>query len=205
MLSRRHGPPRSPWRALGLAALIIVVFAAGAVARGEYDARNARKVGGYTHAQLSSLPLLVQGAGTDGNAVRSSQGVALAPTGSGGMTFGFVVPRDHEAGTPLWVDLVYADNDLGACSWYAYTGGLEGPDSDTGDDIHNGGWYVPGNDAYDGPVAVPAGQGRVHTARFRWPFQSDPGMFIQFDLTREGDHAADTCSSLQVYAAQLRY
>jgi hypothetical protein len=205
MVSAREALGRGPWRAFGLAALIVVVFAAGAVARGEYDARNARRVGGYTHAQLSSLPLLVQGAGTTGNAVRSSQGVALQAAGAGTMTFGFVVPRDHEAGTPLWVDLVYADSDAGACSWYAYAEGLEGPDSDTGPDIHNGGWVVPGNDGYDGPVSVQAGEGSVHTARFRWPFPSDPGMFIQFSLTRAGDDTLDTCGGIQVYAAQLRY
>ena len=52
-------------------------------------------------------------------------------------------------------------------------------------------------------MTVPAGEGSVHTLTLTWPFQDDPGMFIQLGLARVGGDAADTCGSTSVYGIQV--
>ena len=168
-------------------------------------APDSARLGGYTHAQMSSLPLLVQGAGTSGNATVGASGVVFQPTGVGGMRFGFVVPPDHDPAQPLFADIVYETDGAGTCTWFVEASGLEGPDNPTGDDIHNGGWKVPGSNQYSGVVAVPAGATRAFKATFEWPFSDDPGQFVQFALSRVGDNPADNCGAVLVYAAQIRY
>ncbi len=168
-------------------------------------ARDSLRLGGFTHAQTSAMSFPPQGAGVSGTAMSSPFGVNLAADTAGELRLGFVIPPDHDPEAPLLVDMVYAESSLGACEWFASASGLEGPDSPTGDDLHNGGWFLPGTESFDGMVSVPAGEGRVHTATFEWPFQDNPGMFVQFALARIGAGAADTCGSIQVYGLQLRY
>ena len=159
-------------------------------------APDSARLNGYPHSALRSLPLLVQGAGVEGSASASSQGVTLGSSTPGTMRFGFIVPPDHKAGAPIYADIVYATT--GGCTWHASTSGLEGPDPD----IHNGAWVVTGT-SYEGDVTAPAtGVGK---RTFRWPFQSDVGQFIQFGLSRDPANPADNCGSLTVYGAQLRY
>ena len=207
----------------------------GAAAKARFDAQNADKVDGKhavgakattnqrkgklvaTDSKSGQLPrdivaispvlsVVPQGVWTDGSATSGRDGVAFPPTGSGEMRFGFVVPPSHRPAMPLKVDVVYREDSAGACSWYASSSGLEGPDSPTGSDIHNGGWQFPGSGSgYDGAVSVPAGDGSVHTVTFTWPFQDDPGMFIQLAVNRDGDNAADTCGYVSVYGIQVRY
>ncbi len=168
-------------------------------------APNSGRLGGYTHAQMSALPLLVQGAGTSGNAQVGASGVVLQATGSGGMRFGFIVPPDHDTARPLFADIVYETSGADACTWAVEASGLEGPDNPDGDDIHNGGWLVPGSNAYSGTLSVPAGATRAFKATFEWPFSDSPGQFVQFALTRFGDGVADTCGAVVVHGAQIRY
>lgn len=167
-------------------------------------APNSDRLGGYTHQQMSALPLLVQGAGTSGNALATASGVVLRGTGSGGMRFGFVVPPDHDPSRPLLADIVYETGGAAACTWAVQTSGLEGPDNPTGDDIHNGAWDIPGG-GFSGDLAVPEGATRAFKATFEWPFVDEPGQFVQFALDRNGDAAGDTCGDVVVYAAQIRY
>lgn len=246
-----HSLPRrlsSRWQATLIALALVLAFSGGAVAKGQYDARNAdrvdgkhavsagtsianrkgklvatdphtgrlpsniitiapnsKKLGGFSHKQTSSLPLLVQGAGVSGSATPSPDGVEFAADSTGEMRFGFVVPPDHVAGESLLVDVVYREDSSSACSWFVSTSGLEGPDSPTGSDIHNGAWLVPGAQAYSGAITVPAGDGSAHTATFEWPFDDNPGMFIQFALQRDGTNSSDSCGFVSAYGAQLRY
>lgn len=170
------------------------------------EAKDSKKLGGYTHKQMSSMPLLVQGAGVSGSATAASTGVVLSDATPGAMRFGFVVPPDHEAGSGLSADIVYSVSGPAACAWSVSTSGLEGPDSPTGPDLHNGGWIVPdGGTDYDGLLQVPAGDTGVFKATFVWPFSDDPGQFVQFALQRLAGDAADTCTGIVVYGAQIRY
>jgi hypothetical protein len=223
------------WQATIVAVALVVAFSGGAVAKAKYDAKNADKVDGK-HAVAAKAPVkqrkgklvatdpktgklprnivaispvlsvVPQGVWTDGSATVGRDGVSYAPAGSGEMRFGFVVPRTHKAGTGLDVDVVFREDSAGACAWSVETSGLEGPDSPTGPDIHNGGWQFPGSGTgYGGDVSVPAGDGSVHTVTFHWPFLDNPGMFIQLAVNRLGDNATDTCGSVSVYGIQVRY
>lgn len=227
--------PSSPWPALVVVVVLVVAFSGGAVAQGKYDAKNADKVDGkhavsagatvaqrkgklvatnpktgrLPHNIVAISPVLAippQGVGVNGTATSYEDGVSLSASGTGELRFGFVVPPAHSVATPLHVDVVYREDSAGACSWKAGTSGLEGPDSADGPDIHNGGWQFPGSGTgYDGLVSVPAGDGSVHTLTLTWPFQDNPGMFIQLGLARVGGDAADSCGSIAVYGIQVRY
>jgi hypothetical protein len=71
--------------------------------------------------------------------------------------------------------------------------------------VHTGGGLARGETDYDGTVNGPAGNGSVHTAVFRWPFDAKPGMFVQFALDRSGADPADTCSDVTIVGMELRY
>ncbi|MDP2774034.1 MAG: hypothetical protein Q8O61_10810 [Nocardioides sp.] len=169
-------------------------------------APDAARLGGFTHAQTSTMVIVPQGVGSSGSAVVDANGATLSASSTGGLRLGLVVPPDHAPGTPFEIDVVYREDSPGACSWSVQTSGLEGPDSDTGPDIHNGGWQFPGSGTgYSGLVSVPAGAGSVHTLTLAWPFLDNPGMFIQLALARDGGDVADTCSTVSVYGMLLRY
>lgn len=223
------------WQVTVVAVALVLAFGGGAVAKAKYDAKNADKVDGKhavsanapaekrkgalvaTDKRTGRLPDTVvaaapvlaippQGVGTTGTAVRDENGVYLPATGGSALRFGFVVPPGHPAERPLEIDVVYREDSLGACSWAVSTSGLEGPDSETGSDIHNGAWQFPGSGTgYSGVVSVPAGDGMAHTLTLSWPFQDDPGMFIQLGLARDGGAPADTCGPVSVYGIQVRY
>lgn len=168
-------------------------------------APDSRKLDGYTPAELSALSLPPQGTHVSGSATASSYGPVLPAQQSGGMRVGFVVPPSHDS-RPLTMRVMYLEGSADSCSWYVYASGLEGPDGPNSEsNVHNGGWTVPGTTNYEGLISVPAGAGSVHEATFRWPFQDDPGMFIQFALDRAGDVLEDTCSSVTIVGLELRY
>jgi hypothetical protein len=223
------------WLATIVAVALVVAFSGGAVAKAKYDAKNADKVDGKhavsaktpvkqrkgklvaTDPKTGKLPANIvpispvlaippQGVGVSGTATQFADGVSFGAAGTGELRFGFVVPPAHNPDTPLRVDVVYREDSAGACSWAVSTSGLEGPDSETGPDIHNGGWQFPGSGTgYDGATPVPAGDGSVHTLTLNWPFLDNPGMFIQLGLARVGGDAADTCGTVSVYGIQVRY
>ena len=166
---------------------------------------NSARLGGYTHKQISAIAIPPQGIGVNGVATVGLNGAQLTPTGTGAIRFGFVVPPAHNPADTLWVDLVYGEESAAACAWAIATSGLTGTSTPAADDLSNGAWSFPGAAGYQGTIKVPAGAGAVHTARFSWPFDDDPGMFIQFGLERSGDSAADTCDYVTIYAIQLRY
>ena len=223
------------WQAMVVAVALVVAFSGGAVAKAKYDAKNADKVDGKhavsakapvkqrkgklvaTDSRTGKLPANIvpispvlaippQGVGVSGTATQFSDGVSFGAAGTGELRFGFVVPPAHDPDKPLRVDVVYREDSAGPCSWFVATSGLEGPDSETGPDIHNGGWQFPGSGSgYEGATDVPAGEGSVHTLTLTWPFQDNPGMFIQLGLARAGGDAADTCGTVSVYGIQVRY
>jgi hypothetical protein len=223
------------WQATIVAVALVVTFSGGAVAKAKFDAKNADKVDGKhavsaeasvkqrkgklvaTDPKTGKLPANIvpispvlaippQGVGVSGGATLFSDGVSFSAAATGELRFGFVVPPAHNPETPLRVDVVYREDSAGACSWTVATSGLEGPDSPTGSDIHNGGWQFPGSGTgYDGSATVPAGDGSVHTLKLTWPFTDNPGMFIQLGLARVGGAAADTCGPVTVYGIQVRY
>ena len=169
-------------------------------------APDSALLGGFSHEAMSAMTIVPQGVGHTGTATVDSNGVTFAAATGGEMRFGIVVPPDHDPTAPLLVDVVYREDSPGACSWSVSTSGLEGPDSDTGSDIHNGAWQFPGSGTgYGGLVSVPAGPGMTHTLTLTWPFQDNPGMFVQLGLARDGADAGDTCGTVSVYGIQLRY
>lgn len=169
-------------------------------------APNSSRLGGFTHAQMASMPLLVQGAGVTGTATVNATGVTLAGSGTGEMRFGFLVPPDHKEGTPLHADIVYREFTSGACSWFVATSGLVGPNEHLGDYIsHNGAWLVPGTSSYSGAISVPTGGSDTFQTTFTWPFTDAPGKYVQFAVQRQAENAADTCGTVQVMGIQIRY
>lgn len=231
----RRTPTRWQATVVALALIGLVAAGGGAAAKARFDAKNADKVDGKhavgarvdvskrkgklvaTDPKTGKLPRNIvaispvlaippQGVGVSGTATSYDDGVSFSAAGNGELRFGFVVPPAHDPDSPLQVDVVYREDSAGACSWQVSTSGLEGPDSEDGPDIHNGGWHFPGSGTgYDGLATVPAGEGSVHTLTLSWPFQDKPGMFIQLGLARVGGDAADTCGSISVYGIQVRY
>jgi len=170
------------------------------------SAPNSTRLGGFTHAEMASMPLLVQGAGVTGTAAVSSSGVTLSGSGTGEMRFGFIVPPDHKEGTTLSADIVYREHTAGACAWYVSTSGLVGPNDHNGDLVsHNGGWLLPGVSNYSGAIDVPSGGSNTFKATFTWPFTDAPGKYVQFAVQRNADNAADNCGSVEVMGLQIRY
>jgi hypothetical protein len=165
-------------------------------------APDAAKLNGYSHATLHFLALPAQAAYVDGNATKGVDGVVLPATGYGGLNIGFLVPPDHEAGTPLYMDVLFSESSSGACGIYVSTGGTNGP---VGDVFYNGGWKVPPSTSYEGTVSLPADALNGHTVTFTWGFGSEPGDLVSFRMTRIGDDVADTCGAAQVVGMQLRY
>ena len=198
------------WRTALVAIALVAATAGGAGARAVYDADNARRVGGWTHPQMSSMSIPPQAAHLQGTASMADSGPSLGPGNSefdsSSLAVSFVVPRDHDPARPLTMRVSYIENSPGACAWMVAADGLEGPDGpNTVPNVHNGGWTVPGQTDYDGPISVPAGAGSAHVATLVWPFDDAPGMFITFKLTRQSGHASDTCGSVQVTGLRLSY
>ncbi len=168
-------------------------------------APNSRRLGGFSHGQVATMSIPPQAAFVSSGATAGSSGPTFAASGDGVMTVGFVVPPDRGK-RPLAMRVVYREDSTTACQWYVAAQGLEGPDGpNSTSNIHNGGWKVPGTNNYSGLISVPAGLGNAHTAMFEWPFQSDPGMFIQFALARNGGDPADTCQSVTIMGLELLY
>lgn len=169
-------------------------------------APNSARLGGFTHAQMSSMPLLVQGAGVSGTATVDGSGVTFSGSGTGEMRFGFIVPPDHTEGTPIHADIVYREHTSGACAWYVSTSGLVGPNEHLGDQVsHNGAWFLPGSSSYSGAIDVPSGGSNTFQGTFTWPFTDTPGKYVQFAVQRNADNVADNCGSVQVVGVQIRY
>lgn len=198
------------WRTALVAVALVAATAGGAGARAAYDASNARRVGGYTHPQMSTLSIPPQAAHLQGSASMSYAGPVMG-AGSGEfdsstVAVSIVVPRDHDPARPLTMRVSYVEGSAGACGWRVNAVGIEGPDGpNTVVNVHNGGWYVPGTTSFTGTISVPSGAGSAHTATFRWPFDDNPGMFINFKLDRLSGHATDTCGAVQVTGLRLAY
>lgn len=187
------------------AVAVAMVAAAGGIA---VAAGGPGAAGTVSSAATTTSPRIIsivpQGAFADS---MTAYGPNLRAAAGDSMRVGFVIPPDRgERTKPLKMRVVYLEGSAGACSWVESGSGLEGPDGPNSDDnVHNGGWQAPGDSDYTGTISVPAGNGSVHTAVFRWPFEASPGMFVQFALDRSGGDPADTCSDVTVVGMQLRY
>ncbi|MCB0906435.1 MAG: hypothetical protein KDB63_04875 [Nocardioidaceae bacterium] len=167
---------------------------------------DASKLGGLSRKKLSTMSIPPTAAYASSIATMSADGPVLPDTGNGTMRVAFVVPPGHRASDPVTMDVVYREFSAGACTLSLATGGLAGPDAPNDQpNVHNGAWDIPGPGVFTGTIDVPAGAGSGHTARFTWPFAADPGMFVQFALTRLGDDAADTCAEVTVVGMQVNY
>ena len=189
-------------RVTAVAVAMVAAAGGGAVAAGRPQAGTQAQ--GATTAPLRVISIVPQGVAASS---MTSSGPNLGASSNDSLRAGFVVPADRGTRTqPLKMRVVYMENSAGACSWSVSGSGLEGPDGpNTVDNVHNGGWQAPGDTDFDGVVTVPAGQGRAHTAIFRWPFEAKPGMFIQFALDRNGGDPADTCGDVTIAGMELRY
>jgi hypothetical protein len=165
-------------------------------------ASDSAKLNGYAHSSMRFLSLATQAAYVSDGATKGTDGVGLPAAGASTFNIGFLVPPDHKAGDPLLMDVLFSESSDVACGMYFFTGGTNGPN---GDVFNNGGWYIPGPDAYQGTLDLPADTLDGHTATFTWAFGSDPGHLVSFRLTRAGDNVADTCGGAQVVGLQLRY
>jgi hypothetical protein len=190
-------------RELLVAVAIVAVFTSGvSAAADQFDAENAQRLGGFTHRNMSATSIAPQGVFVSGGATEIALGVQLAPASSSRMAFSVVVPPDVDG--RLSVRIVYIVNSPDACAWVITTSGSAGPDGPNSvANIHNYAWRLPGTTATTGPIQVPAGAGYVHKAILRSSATPEPGMFLQFDLSRLGDDAADTCSFLTIAGLEL--
>jgi hypothetical protein len=173
---------------------------AGAMAK----APDAARLDGRPASKLRWQTIAPQSVAVTGTATKGSWGPTLSSSGDGGFVVGFVVPPTHDPADPLRVRMTYLDSDTGACTWSAYTAGLQGPDAPPDQsDVHNGFWRLPGDDDGEGPVSVQAGQGSVQRATLTWPFQDTPGTFLQLNVSRWGGDVADTCNAVTVVGLEL--
>jgi len=169
-------------------------------------APDASKLGGLSRKKVSVFSIPPTAAGVTVPATMGQDGPVLPAAGDGTMSVAFVVPPGHRTGDPITMDVVYRESSPGACTWSLATGGLAGPDAPNDQsNVHNGAWDIPGPDVFTGTIDVPAGAGSAHTARFTWGFAADPGMFVQFELTRVGSDSADTCGDVTVVGMQVAY
>jgi hypothetical protein len=169
---------------------------------------DSTRLGGYTHDQMATMSIPAQSAHVNSGASMSDRGPDLNGTNSGDITIGFVIPPDHKPGTAVTMRVLYEEDSPDACSWYVYADGLIGPDApSTTVNIHNGTWRVPGTTDFQGAISVPAGPDNFHRATFTKPAGSltDPGMFMDFHLTRDPTNAADTCSDVFILGFEVRY
>jgi hypothetical protein len=169
---------------------------------------NADKLDGVSHEKLRTIPLMVEGAHIDANVnganpVASSAGIRYSPdTTSVGAHMSFVLPPDYDLGAPILLDLIFSENSVNACSVYLQSHAMAGP----GPDGHTvSGSFVP--TGASGPISLPAGERTVHKATLTLSDTSNhaPGMYQSFDIVRQGALASDTCGSVTLTGAQVRY
>lgn len=94
-------------------------------------APDSAKLNGYSHGQLRSLHSPIHGAWTGGTASIYSEGLLLLASSTSSLRTSFVLPPDHEPGTPVFAHIVYREFSEGACSWYVVTRGSRGPENGT--------------------------------------------------------------------------
>jgi hypothetical protein len=166
-------------------------------------APDSDKLNGYSHKTLRNMPLQVQGAYTGGAAAPNANGVQLPAAGFSVLTVGFVIPADHPANAPMWVDMTYVEAPTD-CAVQLSTEGLA---IGSNGSYVTGGWNIlPANSPSGGLMQVAhEGGAEAHQQTFAWPFTSYPGLFVQFQIARYGDDVADTCNTVLVAGLQLRY
>ncbi|WP_109510287.1 hypothetical protein [Nocardioides speluncae] len=161
-------------------------------------APDASRLGGYTHAALRTIPVLVQGGALAGGASVTPAGEVVLPV-NGSAAYSFVVPPDYKAGSPLSADMVIQHGNGGPCRATFRVEGESGPTSSGAISFVNR-WRFSG-DSILGTVSFPSGSGLVaakKTATWRYS-GTRAGQFILLTVTRI-NQAGDTCGS----AAALR-
>lgn len=157
------------------------------------QAPDAAKLGGYSHAKLRTIPVLVQGGGLAGGASVTAAGEVFLPVG-GSATYSFVVPPDYKAGSALSADLVIQHGNGGPCRATFQAGGESGPTS-TGKVNFTNYWRFTAGSTL-GTLSFPSGSGLVAVRKTAtWRFSGTrPGQFVQLTVTRESG-VGDTCAS----------
>lgn len=169
------------------------------------QAPDAAKLGGYSHARLRTVPVLVQGGALTGGASVSAAGEVVLPAG-GSATYSFVVPPDYRAGGPLSADLVLQNGSGGPCKATFQVNGESGPTTSGAVSLTNR-WRLSGTSTL-GTVSFPAGAGLVAARKTAtWHYSGTrAGQFVQLTLTRVNG-AGDTCGtgSSALRGLQIRY
>lgn len=166
-------------------------------------APDSARLGGYTHMQTRSMPLLVQGGLPQGGAGLSVDGSMQLPVGSSG-SWSFVLPPDYRAGDPVRADLIFENVNGGPCANAIHVAGQSGPTSTGKTNLVNH-WRATG-DSTTGPVNFPSGSMAIAKKTVTW-LSSDtrPGQFLSLVITHDGG-AADTCpTGPDVRGLQIRY
>lgn len=185
--------------AVGLVA--VTTLAVAKVGMGTPDKAD-HKIETRATTSVRTMSLEPQGAWAD---EMDAGGPVLRSAGSDGMRVSFVVPPDRGTG-PVRMRVQYMESSRDACWWYAIGDGLAGPDGTKAKQWMTGQWLLPKSETSADTIAVPAAADEgVHTATFTWPQRAEPGMFIQFGLTRNADSPEDTCGDVSVLGLQLRY
>lgn len=156
-------------------------------------APDASRLGGYTHAQLRTIPVLVQGGGLQGGAEVTAAGEVFLPIG-GAATYSFVLPPDYKAGGTLSADLMIQHGNGGPCRASFHIDGESGPTA-SGAISKTNRWRFAGDNP-QGTVSFPSGSGLVaakKTATWRYS-GTRAGQFVQLTLSRING-LGDNCGS----------
>jgi hypothetical protein len=164
-------------------------------------APNAARLGGFTHTQLRSFPLLVQGGRLINGASVDSGGAVHLP-GGGQAVWSFIVPPDYHAGDRIQVDAVFETVGSGSCSATFSLFGESGPGPGSVVDLTNHWQFAPGESSSD--VAFPAGSGLIETKKtVSWVSASTkPGQFIMLTIGRANPNG---CSDVAIRGLLVRY
>lgn len=168
------------------------------------QAPDAAKLGGYSHAQLRTIPVLVQGAGLTGGASVSAAGEVFLPVG-GAATYSFVVPPDYKTGSPLSADMVLQHGNGGPCRASFQVGGESGPTS-TGQ-VHLANYWRLSGSSTVGTVSFPSGSGLVAARKTAtWRFSGTrAGQFVQLTVTRVSPPGDSCASGTALRGLMIRY
>ena len=173
------------------------------------QAPDAERFDGVDSRKFKGLPLDVYGARIVGGANHAARGISLSPSEDGYFSFVFMYPQNRAAGEPAYVDLVFDEESAGACSIVIDGAGVSAPHN--GEEVHAT-WPLQnssGTGASGGAIlTLPAGGEEFFTVSFRSnsPALARPGVAQQVTIRRlASTDAADTCGTITVIGARLRY
>ena len=173
-------------------------------------APDADRFDGVDSRKFKGLPLDVFAAKIFGpDATHAYRGISLSGSSTGSFAFVFMYPENRVAQQPVLIDLVINEGSAGACSIVFDGNGISAPHD--GEEMH-GKWLLQNSSGIGSSggsiLTLPAGNDDYFTVSFRsnTPGLARPGVAQHVVITRVVDtDAADTCDTVTVVGARLRY